>query len=129
MVGILDYGVGNITSLKQALERIGCEVVIGCSELELASVHVLFFPGVGSFGFAMTNLRNRKLDNFISKRLTSKDLPIVGICLGMQIMFEYSEEGNCEGLGFLEGRVSKFKNFECHGSRRLGELERTRMED
>ena len=114
MVGILDYGVGNITSLKRALERIGCGVVIGCSELELTAAKVLFLPGVGSFSFAMNNLRSSKMDEFIENRFKSKDLPIVGICLGMQLMFENSEEGLCTGLGLLQGRVVKFNDDECH---------------
>ena len=87
VIGILDYGVGNITSLKRALERIGCSVTIGNSESELLTAEVLFLPGVGSFNYAMDNLKNNKMDKFIANRLKQGDLPIVGICLGMQIMF------------------------------------------
>ena len=114
IIGILDYGVGNITSLKRALERIGCSVIVSYSESELLTAHVLFLPGVGSFSYVMANLKNNKMDKFISNRFRQGDLTIVGICLGLQIMFEHSEEGNCEGLGLLKGNVVKFTEDECH---------------
>jgi glutamine amidotransferase len=114
LVGILDYGVGNVASLKGALERAGYRAVIGGSESQLTDIDILFLPGVGSFDFALENLRSSGLDRYISDRFRCEDLPIVGICLGMQIMFESSEEGNSLGLGLIEGRVEKFDENECH---------------
>ena len=113
-VGILDYGVGNIASLSGALNKLGFQVVIGETESSISKVEVLFLPGVGSFSYAMGNLRRLKMDKFLRARFDAKDLKVLGICLGMQVLFEHSEEGSCEGLGFLNGQVKRFDDKECH---------------
>jgi len=113
-VGILDYGVGNIASLAGALNKLGFQVVIGKTESSLSKIDALFLPGVGCFSYAMDNLRGSKMDKFLRARFDAKDLNVLGICLGMQILFEHSDEGNCEGLGFLNGQVRRFDDNECH---------------
>ena len=114
IVGILDYNVGNIASLKGTLEKIGYRVIVGKKEADFVTVDAAFLPGVGSFPYAMDSLRISGMDKFIEKRFVAEDLPFIGICLGMQILFETSEEGDREGLGLLEGKVKRFRDKECH---------------
>lgn len=105
MVGIIDYGVGNLSSIKFAINRLGvdAEIVKDPSNLDLLSHLIL--PGVGSFAYAMQKIRKKKWDNAILKFVASNK-PILGICLGMQLLFEYGEEGgNCSGLGLIAGKV------------------------
>jgi len=113
-VGILDYGVGNIASLGGALKKLGFQVTVGNTESSLSKVDALFLPGVGSYSYAMKNLRRTKMDQFLENRFEANDLNVIGICLGMQIFFDYSDEGNCEGLGFISGHVKRFSAQECH---------------
>jgi imidazole glycerol-phosphate synthase subunit HisH len=113
-IGILDYGVGNIASLKGALEKLGFHVTVGRTELSLSSVETIFLPGVGCFSYAMENLRHLKMDKFLKNRFDAQDMKVIGICLGMQILFEHSEEGNSDGLGLMQGRVKRFSEKECH---------------
>ena len=113
-VGILDYGVGNIASLKGALEKLNLNVCIGNTESSLSSVDTIFLPGVGCFSFAMENLRQLKMDSFLQNRFDAQDTKVIGICLGMQIFFDHSEEGNSVGLGLMKGRVKRFSEKECH---------------
>ena len=114
LLGILDYGVGNVASLKAVLQKLGFRVVVGSSEQSLSKVDALFLPGVGSFDFAMKNLRSSKMDIFLSNRFAAQDLNVIGICLGMQILFERSEEGDFAGLGLFTGSVKRFLDRECH---------------
>ena len=113
-VGILDYGVGNIASLKGALEKLGFQVSIGKTESSLSKVDTIFLPGVGCFSYAMENLRHLKMDKFLRNRFDAQDINVIGICLGMQILFDYSEEGNTDGLGLIPGQVKRFTDKECH---------------
>lgn len=113
-VGILDYGVGNIASLSGVLSKLGYQVSIGNTEDSLIGMKAIFLPGVGSFDFAMRNLRELKMDKFLKNRFKAQDVNVIGICLGMQILFDYSEEGDCEGLGFIKGKVKRFSEKECH---------------
>lgn len=113
-VGILDYGVGNIASLRGVLQKLNFQVFVGKTEKSLSDVQAIFLPGVGSFDFAMRNLRNLKMDKFLRNRFDAQDVNVIGICLGMQILFDHSEEGDCAGLGLINGKVKRFSNKECH---------------
>lgn len=113
-IGILDYNVGNINSLKGAIEKLGHKVIIGKEEKDFVSVDLIFLPGVGSIKRAMKSLKKTGMGNFIKKQYINQKVPIIGICLGMQILFEFSEEGNVNGLGILKGTVKQFKNKDCH---------------
>lgn len=102
---IIDYGVGNIGSVTQGLIRAGIEVTVSSDLDEIEQADVLFLPGVGAFNDAMSALKNTGLIPAIKNHVKSGKL-LVGICLGMQLLFEESSEyGYTKGLGFLKGRV------------------------
>ncbi len=105
MIGIIDYGVGNLFSLKSSLEAIGEQVFVSGDERELAKADRLILPGVGAFGDAAAKLRENGLDQFV-KEQAAAGKPLMGICLGMQLLFEQGfEYGTHEGLGLLKGQV------------------------
>ena len=105
MVGIIDYGVGNLFSLRSSFAAIGVEAFVSGDAGELAKADRLILPGVGAFGDAAEKLRASGLDAFVREQAASGK-PLMGICLGMQLLFEKSYEyGDHEGLGLLKGQV------------------------
>ena len=105
MVGIIDYGVGNLFSLRSSFAAIGAEAFVSGDAAELAKADRLILPGVGAFGDAAQKLRESGLDAFVKEQAASGK-PLMGICLGMQLLFEKSYEyGEHEGLGLLKGQV------------------------
>ena len=105
MVAIVDYGVGNLFSLKSSFAAIGAEVVITAEEEVLKLADRIILPGVGAFEDAAKKLRESGLDNVL-KQLVAEGKPLMGICLGMQLLFEKSYEYGChEGLGLIKGSV------------------------
>ncbi len=105
MIAILKYNAGNIASVKNALFRLGAESLVTDDPEEIRSADKVIFPGVGSAGPAMAYLKERKLDVLI-KGLKQ---PVLGVCLGMQLMCKYSEEGNTDCLGVFDNQVRAFK--------------------
>ncbi len=101
---IIDYGAGNIQSIKFAIKRLGYEAVLSKDAEEISNADKVIFPGVGEAGSAMKMLRSTGLDKLIP---TLKQ-PVLGICLGMQLMCKSSEEGNTQGLGIFDVKVVKF---------------------
>ena len=105
MVGIIDYGVGNLFSLRSSFAAIGVEAFVSGDAYELAKADRLILPGVGAFGDAAQKLRDSGLDSFVKEQAADRK-PLMGICLGMQLLFEKSYEyGEHEGLGLLKGQV------------------------
>ena len=105
MVGIIDYGVGNLFSLKSSFQAIGEEAFVSSDPAELAAADRLVLPGVGAFEDAAGKLRASGLDVFVREQAAAGK-PLMGICLGMQMLFEKSfEYGEHEGLGLLKGQV------------------------
>lgn len=105
MIGIIDYGVGNLFSLRCSFEKIGAEVKISNDPTVLQNAKKLILPGVGAFEDAARKLRQSRLDQFVISQ-AQKGKPLMGICLGMQMLFEKSfEYGEHEGLGLLRGTV------------------------
>ncbi len=108
MIAILDYGSGNVSSVKNALNYLGKNSVITSDENKILKADRVIFPGVGSFGDVMKELKKRNLDKAIKKFIASKK-PFLGICIGLQVLFEESGESpNVKGLGIFKGRVLKF---------------------
>jgi len=104
---IIDTGSGNILSLKRAVEKFETNVIVTQDTNQILSSSKIFFPGVGAFKNVMENLKKNKLDEIISK-IKEKQIPIFGICLGLQLFFEESEEfGISKGLSVINGRVEK----------------------
>jgi len=112
LVVVIDYGMGNLLSIKKALEFLGEEVVITDDEDVICSSNKLILPGVGAFPDAMYSIKKKRLDEIIYKEL-KKGKHLLGICLGMQLLFESSEEGGKnKGLGLLKGNVKYIETAE-----------------
>ncbi|KAF2338226.1 imidazole glycerol phosphate synthase subunit HisH [Flavobacterium tistrianum] len=103
---IINYGAGNIQSIMFAIERLGFKAVLSNNPEEIKSADKVIFPGVGEASSAMTKLRESGLDSLIPQLKQ----PVLGICLGMQLMCNKTEEGNTEGLGIFDVDVLKFSN-------------------
>ena len=112
---ILDYGIGNVRSVRNAIHAIGASAVVSYDEDVISGADALIVPGVGAFASAMSNLRNTGLLDQIQCFVTSKR-PVLGICLGMQILFDQSREfGVTAGLGLLRGTVDIIPINPNHG--------------
>lgn len=108
-VVIVDYGLGNLWSVKNAFEYMGANVTLSSDPAVVASSRKLVLPGVGSFGTGMTNLHERGLVDALNEAVLNKGTPILGICLGMQLLADASEEApGAKGLGWIPGQVRKF---------------------
>lgn len=105
MIAIIDYGVGNLFSLKSSFSAIGADVIVTDSEEKIRSADKIILPGVGAFSNAIAKLRATGLDKVLVDE-ANKGKPVMGICLGMQMLFEKSfEYGEYDGLGLLKGSV------------------------
>ena len=105
MVAIIDYGAGNLQSVKKALDFIGAKSIITADENEINAASHIILPGVGSFGDAMHSIREKGLENVIKKSADGSKY-FLGICLGLQLLFESSEESpGVDGLGIFKGKI------------------------
>ena len=105
MIAIIDYDAGNIKSVEKALQKLGQEVVITRDAETILNADKVILPGVGAFGDAMANLKKYNLDQVIYK-VVEKEIPFLGICLGLQLLFERSDESKgVAGLGILKGEI------------------------
>lgn len=109
MIGIIDYGMGNLRSVQKALESLKASTIITADKEELEKCHGLILPGVGAFPDAMKNIKNNELDQFI-KDYSFSGKPFLGICLGMQLLFDIGYEVEpTEGLGLIRGKIKKLE--------------------
>lgn len=115
-VAVIDYGMGNIGSICKMLRLVGAEGVVSSDPRQLRTADKLILPGVGHFDRAMANLSAANLVDELKELVQTREMPILGICLGMQLMCCSSEEGTQAGLGFLDARV---RRFDFQGDRRL----------
>lgn len=112
MIAIIDYDAGNIRSVEKALLHLGQEVCITDKAEEILAADKVILPGVGAFGDAMENLRKRGLDKVI-RQVAEQGIPFLGICLGLQLLFERSDETpGVEGLGILKGEILRIPDKE-----------------
>ena len=110
MIAIIDYGNGNLSSVKNAFDFVNADSKITSTAEEIKAAEKVVFPGVGSFGYTMKKVKEKKLENTINEVITTGK-PFLGICLGLQVLFEESEESpGMKGLGVFEGKVVKFRN-------------------
>lgn len=107
MIVIIDYDLGNLGSVKNALDKLGIDSIISNSKREIEKATGLIFPGVGSAKEGMKNLKEKGLAKLIIDQIR-KGKPLLCICLGMQLLFSSSEEGNTECLNVIDGKVKKF---------------------
>lgn len=111
MVGIVDYNAGNITSVQRALNSLGIENILSKNPEELKNCDKLIFPGVGDAAYAMQQLKETGFDIFL-KDWNKAGKPVLGICLGSQIIFDLSEEGDTPCLGLVKGTIKHFYNID-----------------
>ncbi|MBV4418670.1 imidazole glycerol phosphate synthase subunit HisH [Clostridium tyrobutyricum] len=108
MISIVDYGMGNLRSVQKALEFIGAEAEITDDNDKILNSRGIILPGVGAFPDAMDNIKKLGIDTVLNEAV-NEGTPLMGICLGMQLLFDESEEvRNTKGLGFLKGKIKKF---------------------
>ncbi len=109
MITIVDYGTGNLASIANMLKRIGCPSLITSDAREIARATKLVLPGVGAFDTGMRNLAELGLIDTLNMKAREEKVPVLGICLGMQLFVSGSEEGERPGLGWIDGSVLRFK--------------------
>lgn len=108
MIAIVDYGVGNVQALADIYKRLGIAATLASGARELAAADRIILPGVGAFDWAMTRLARAGLVDVLHDAVTRAAKPILGICVGMQMMAACSDEGELPGLGWIEGEVRRF---------------------
>ena len=110
MIGLLNYGLGNIKAFSNILKNLNVNFIIPENENDLKSCQKFILPGVGSFDEAVHNLKSKNYFNYLREEITKNKKKILGICVGMQIFLNKSEEGKQPGLGWVDGEVIKFDN-------------------
>ena len=108
MIVIIDYNMGNLFSVKKALNHIGCNVVVSKDHKVLAEASKIILPGVGNFDNGMDQLNRLGLTDLLNELVLEKNIIILGICLGMQMFTDYSEEGDKNGLGWIKAKTRRF---------------------
>lgn len=108
MIVIIDYGLGNLASIKNMLKRLSVNAIISCDPDTIRQANKLILPGVGAFDAGMKQLNERGLSTIIKQKAIEGKTPLLGICLGMQLLTQFSEEGNVDGLGLIAAITKKF---------------------
>jgi len=109
MIVIVDYGVGNLGSIANMIRRIGSTAQISADHEVISAADKLILPGVGAFGRGMSNLNERGLIPVLERRVRQDGVPLLGLCLGMQLLTLGSEEGNAQGLGWIDANTVRFR--------------------
>lgn len=111
MITIIDYGLGNTSSVSNMIKKIGFKSILTSNIESINKAEKLILPGVGSFGAGMKNIIERDLFDIINYKVKNKKTPILGICLGMQLMTKYSEESDIAGFGWFDADAVKFNKL------------------
>lgn len=110
MIAIVDYGLGNIGSVAHMLRHIGADCIFASTAQEIERASALILPGVGAFDYAMEILHRKGLVEPLRRQALDRKVPMLGICLGMQLLANRSEEGNAAGLGLIDAEFLKFRS-------------------
>jgi len=110
MITIIDLNIGNIGSVVNMIKHVGADCVVSSNADEIKKATKLILPGVGSYDRAMNQLRERQLEEVIVEKATTDKIPLLGICLGMQLLTNSSQEGKEKGLGLINAETLSFKN-------------------
>lgn len=119
MIVIVDYGMGNVGSIRNMLHRVGAASVIAADPEAIRAADKLILPGVGAFDTAMERLERLRLVGVLTEKVVHEKTPILGICLGMQLLSRRSEEGQRAGLGWIDADTVRFRLEDSHGGLRL----------
>lgn len=111
MITIINYGMGNLGSVQNMLKYIGVPSMITSDIQKIKSADRLLLPGVGSFDIAMQLLNSKNMIEVLNEKVVIEQTPILGICLGMQLLTKHSEEGNVKGLGWIDAQTKKFSDL------------------
>ena len=120
MIGIVNTETGNINSIANVLKKIGINYLISKNYNELAGCKKIIFPGVGNFDACMKNLKKNSLDEIIKSLIIEDKKKILCICVGMQLLLNHSDEGDCEGLKLIDGYCKKFLKNEVNNVPHIG---------
>ena len=110
MITIIDYGMGNLGSIKNMFNYLGIDACIESDPDKIKNASKVLLPGVGSFDAAMVKINKRDLKDVLIEKALKEQVPVLGICLGMQILTNSSEEGYMDGLGWINAKTISFKN-------------------
>lgn len=119
MITIIDYGVGNINAFVNVYKRVDVPVKIAKTKEDLEDAQKLILPGVGHFDHAMAQLNNSGMRDTLDELVLGKEIPVIGICVGMQMMANSSDEGKLEGLKWIDATVKKFDETKINQVTRL----------
>jgi glutamine amidotransferase len=110
MITIVDYGLGNLGSMANMMKKIGAPARVSSNPADILSAEKLVLPGIGAFDQGIQSLRERGLIDILSKRVLNDEIPVIGVCLGMQLLGRASEEGTEKGLGWVPATTRGFRN-------------------
>ncbi len=119
MITIIDYNIGNLSSIKNMLKKIGVPALITSNVDEIEKAEKLILPGVGHFDYGMQNLHQSGLVPILNQRVLQNKVPILGICLGVQLLTQSSDEGKEKGLGWIDGKTIAFDKTKFEGNEKV----------
>ena len=119
MLIIIDYGIGNLSSIKNMLKKIGVDSIISNKEEDIINAYKLIVPGVGHFDYGMQHLNESGLVDALNEKVLHKKTPVLGICLGVQLLTESSEEGKGKGLGWIKGKTVAFDKTKLDANHKI----------
>lgn len=116
MIAIIDYGLGNVKAFANVYKRLNLPAVIANDAQTLEDATKIVLPGVGAFDYAMSRLNNSGMRETLEQRVLGHHIPVLGICVGMQMLAQSSEEGTLQGLGWIDGQAKKFQHDQTQAS-------------